>query len=177
MNRKRLDCNIFLIGFMGAGKSTVARKLTEYLDVEYLEMDAELVREQGMPIADIFAKYGEAYFRDAESRMIETLQEKTGLLVSCGGGVVVRPENSALMKKNGIVVLLTARPETIYQRVRNSKDRPLLNGNMNVEYIAGLMEQRRQRYLDAADLIVETDGKDVETVCQEIILRLVEFKR
>lgn len=177
MGRKKLNCNIFLIGFMGAGKSTVAKKLTEYLDVEYIEMDAEIVREQGMPITDIFEEYGESYFRDVESQTIKKLQEKTGLLVSCGGGIVVRPENGALMKKNGIVVLLTAHPETIYERVHNSTERPILNGNMNVQYIAGLMEQRRQKYLDAADLIVETDGKDVQTVCQEIALRLVDLKR
>lgn len=90
------------------------------------------------------------------------------MVVSCGGGAVLREENVALMKKNGTIVLLTAEPETIFERVRHSSERPVLNGNMNVEYIAGLMEKRRPKYEAAADLVVATDGKRTEEICKEI---------
>ena len=81
----------------------------------------------------------------------------------------MRPENTDHMKKNGRIVLLTAKPETIYERVKNSTDRPILNGHMNVEYIAELMEKRRALYEAAADITIQTDGKTREQICEEII--------
>jgi shikimate kinase len=172
--KQKFDFNIFLIGFMGTGKSTVAAGLQELLDVQCIDMDAQIVKEQGMAITDIFAQFGEAHFRDIESEMILKLQQQTGLLVSCGGGVVVRPENGAYMKQNGVVVLLTATPQTIYDRVHTSTQRPILNGNMNVEYIAGLLEARQEKYQAAADITIATDGKSVEEICHEIIHELEE---
>ena len=128
--------NIFLIGFMGAGKSTVAKTLQEKLKMNLVEMDARIVEEQGMSINDIFAKYGEDYFRDIESRLILDIGKEGNTIVSCGGGVVVREKNIEYMKQNGKVVYLSATPETIYNRVKDSTDRPILNGHMSVEYIA-----------------------------------------
>jgi len=169
---KKPDYNIFLIGFMGAGKSTVASALQQELGMELVEMDEELVRREGMSINDVFATRGEDYFRDAEGRLIEDIRESAGCIVSCGGGVVVRQENVRNMKANGRIVLLTAEPETVYERVKDSTDRPVLNGNMNVAYISGLMEKRREAYLAAADLVVATDGRTVEDICGEITGRL-----
>lgn len=168
----KLDYNIFLIGFMGAGKSTIARTLTKELDMELVEMDERIVEEQGMSINDIFAQKGEAGFRDIESQLVLDIVSSENAIVSCGGGVVVRPENVENMKKNGRIVFLTATPETILERVKGGKDRPLLNGHMNVEYIAELMEKRRQLYEDAADLRITTDGKTVGEICTEIISTL-----
>lgn len=154
---------------MGAGKSTIAKVLKAKLNMNLVEMDARIVEEQGMPITEIFSKFGEGHFRDIESQLILTLGNEGNTVVSCGGGVVVRPENTEYMKKNGTVVYLSAKPETIYERVKNSTDRPILNGNMNVEYISELMEKRRALYEAAADIKIETDGKDAETICNEII--------
>ena len=95
-------------------------------------------------------------------------------MVSCGGGAVLRDENAKLMKENGMIVLLTATPETIYERVKNSTDRPILNGNMNVEYISSLMDKRKDRYLAVADYAVATDGKSVKEICAEIIAKMQE---
>lgn len=169
---KRYDFNIFLIGFMGAGKSTAAALLKQKLDMDLIEMDEEIVRRQGMAIPEIFDQYGEAYFRDLESSLIVELQQSSSNIVSCGGGVVVRHENVKHMKQNGYIVLLTAEPETIYERVKNSTNRPILNGNMNTAYIKSLMEKRRELYLAAADMIIATDGKTAAQVCMEIISQL-----
>ena len=108
------DYNIFLIGFMGAGKSTIAGELKDKLEMDRVEMDQMIVEKQGMSISEIFDEYGEAYFRNLESNTLIELQKRKQTIVSCGGGVVMREENTDHMKKNGRVVLLTAKPETIY---------------------------------------------------------------
>lgn len=160
--------NIFLIGFMGSGKSTIARILQRDLAMELVEMDARIVQEQGMSINEIFEKYGEPHFRDIESQLILTIGDEGNTIVSCGGGVVVRPENVEYMRRSGKVIYLKATPETIYERVKHSTDRPILNGHMNVEYIAELMEKRRARYEGAADLTVCVDDKDKYAIAKEI---------
>ena len=169
---EKFDFNIYLIGFMGAGKSTVSKELQKRLDMDIAEMDQMIVDNQGMPISDIFTKYGEDYFRDVETKTLIELKEKGSTIVSCGGGIVVREENTAHMKDNGKVVLLTATPETILERVKDSNERPILNDNMNVEFIANLMEKRREKYLAVADICVATDGKSASEICDEIISAL-----
>ena len=166
---KKLEENIFLIGFMGAGKSTVAAELERQLHIPHAEMDALIVEREGMAISDIFAEKGETYFRDAETALLKDLTEKKGIIISCGGGAVMRDENAALMKQCGKIVLLTATPETIYERVKDSTDRPILNGNMNVDYIRELMEKRKDRYLAVADVIVATDQKSAKEITREIL--------
>ncbi len=164
--------NIFLIGFMGAGKSTIARLLQKQTGMKLVEMDERIVQEQGMPITEIFERYGEDRFRELESELVKTLGQEGNTVVSCGGGAVIRQENRDAMKQGGTVVYLTAKPETILERVRGSKDRPILNGNMNVEYIAQLMEKRRAVYEAAADISVATDKRSKNEICEEIIGRL-----
>ena len=160
--------NLFLIGFMGSGKSTIAACLAKDLGLKMIEMDAEIERREGRTINEIFATDGEAYFRDTESALVREIDEQGGLIVSCGGGVILREENITAMKAHGTIIYLSATPETIYQRVRYSTNRPLLNGHMNVEYIKELMEKRLPRYLSAADCTVETDQKSVSVIAKEI---------
>ena len=164
--------SIFLIGFMGAGKSTIARALQRELGFPLIEMDERIVKEQGMSINDIFAQYGEDHFRDIESQLIVDIGKEEPSIVSCGGGVVVRPQNTQNMKEIGRIVFLKATPETIYERVKNSTDRPILNGHMNVEYIAELMGQRQSKYEAAATIRVKTDGLTPDAVAQKIIENL-----
>ena len=166
--------NIFLIGFMGSGKSTIARTLQRQLGMPLVEMDVRIVQEQGMSINDIFAKYGEDHFRDVESQLILTIGSEGNTIVSCGGGVVVRPQNVEYMRKSGRIVYLKAKPETIYERVKHSTDRPILNGHMNVDYIAGLMGKRRELYEDAADITIQTDGKSRDEIAKEIMAVIAE---
>ena len=164
---------IFLIGFMGAGKSTIAGELKDKLEMDRVEMDQMIVEKQGMSISEIFDEYGEAYFRNLESNTLIELQKRKQTIVSCGGGVVMREENTDHMKKNGRVVLLTAKPETIYERVKDSDERPILNDHMNVEFISSLMDKRKERYEAVADITVATDGKNVTQICEEIISKLI----
>lgn len=166
--------NIYLIGFMGAGKSTIARELVNRTDAKRIEMDQMIVEQQGMEISDIFEKYGEEYFRDLETELLRSFLGQENMVVSCGGGSVLRDENAKLMKENGAIILLKATPETIYERVKNSTDRPILNGNMNVEFIRELMEKRRERYETVADITVCVDGKDRQEISREILAALGE---
>lgn len=160
---------IYLTGFMGTGKSTVSHCLHEAYGLEQIEMDEEIVREEGMSIPDIFREKGEAYFRELETAFLGRLSGRANIVISCGGGTVMRQCNVNLMKKHGRIVLLTAAPETVYERVRDCHDRPLLEGNMNVEYIRELMEARRPKYEAAADFSVRTDGRSADAICREIM--------
>lgn len=171
--RKLFDYNIVLIGFMGAGKSTISDFLRTVFAMEVVEMDQIIAEREGMSISDIFETYGEEYFRNLETELLIEMQSRSNVVISCGGGVPMRERNVVEMKKNGRVVLLTAKPETIYERVKDSDERPILNGNMNVEYISGLMEKRKERYEAVADVTVATDGKNVTQICEEIIAKLI----
>ncbi|GAA0802275.1 shikimate kinase [Clostridium sp. AF19-22AC] len=173
--RKLFSYNIVLIGFMGAGKSTVSDYLSTMFAMKIVEMDQVISEREEMSIPDIFATYGEEYFRDLETKLLVEMQSKKNTIISCGGGAALREENVAEMKKNGRVVLLTASPQTVYERVKDSEERPILNGNNNVEYIAELMEKRREKYEAAADIVIQTDNKTVLQVCEELISKLMEM--
>ena len=166
------DYNIFLIGFMGAGKSTISDFLRTVFAMEVVEMDQIIAEREGMSISDIFETYGEEYFRNLETELLIEMQSKSNVVISCGGGVPMRERNVVEMKKNGRVVLLTAKPETILNRVKDNHDRPLLEGNKNVSFIGDLMEKRREKYQAAADIVIETDGKDKLEICEELVHRL-----
>lgn len=166
---KKNEKNIMLIGFMGAGKTTVSRELTRLTRKMEIDMDAYIVQREGCSINEIFEKYGEDYFRQLETKYLGEIQKNSGAIVSCGGGAVLKDENVHLMKENGVIILLTATPETTLLRVQNSKDRPILNGNMNIEFITNLMNKRKDRYMSVADIIVETDHKSVRAIADEIL--------
>ena len=176
--RKLFNYNIVLIGFMGAGKSTISDYLKTVFAMDIIEMDQIIAERAGMSISDIFETYGEQYFRDCETNLLIEMQSRTNVVISCGGGTPMRECNVAEMKKNGRVVLLTAKPETILDRVKDSHDRPLIENNKTVPFIADLMSKRREKYEAAADIIIETDGKSELEICEELIhsLRQMDAK-
>jgi shikimate kinase len=172
-----LDYNIMLIGFMGAGKTTVSKRLSTDMGLPEVDVDAYIVEHEHKTISKIFDEVGEEGFRNIETMCLREIQEVKGRIVSCGGGAVLKDENVDIMKECGVIVLLTATPETIYNRVKDNNDRPILNGNMNVPFIEQLMNKRKDRYLQVADLVIATDNKDVEEISREIQLKLADFTK
>lgn len=166
--------NLFLIGFMGAGKSSVSAGLGRMLGREVVEMDQRIAAQEGMSIPELFAQKGEPYFRACETVLIKSFAQGAPRIVSCGGGVPLREENVAAMRESGTVVLLTASPEVILERVKDSEERPLLQGHKDVPYIAALMEQRRPKYETAADITVDTSQMNIEEVCRQVLRQVSE---
>lgn len=164
--------NIYLIGFMGTGKSSVSAALRAQLGYEELDTDALIEQQQGTSISAIFEKQGEAYFRQLETECLKELQGTQERIISCGGGMAVKPENVQWMKKNGTVVLLTATPETVLERVKDDDSRPVLRGHKTIQGITQLMEKRRETYESAADVTVKTDDKTIKDIADEIVQKI-----
>ena len=171
--QESFDYNIVLIGFMGAGKTSISEYLKTLFAMDVIEMDQIIAEREGMSIPDIFEVHGEQYFRDLETNLLIEMQARKNVVISCGGGTPLRECNVVEMKKNGRVVLLTASPETIFDRVKDSHDRPVIENNKNVPFIADLMEKRRAKYEAAADIVINTDGKSIIEVCEELVQKLL----
>lgn len=161
--------NIFLIGFMGCGKSTVSKMLSERLGLKAVDSDEYIENEHNMKISDMFEKYGEEYFRKCETDFLDNLLPDAGYIVACGGGMAVNEKNVCIMKEKGIVVMLDAAAETIFERVRRSTHRPLLYGNMNIDYIRKLMDARMPAYNSACDFRICVDNKSPYVITDEIM--------
>jgi len=166
--------NIVLVGFMGVGKSAVANFLKENRSMAVMDTDHLIEKKEGCSIQEIFKEKGEPHFRSLETKLLEELNKQniSNTVISCGGGMVLDPANIILMEKLGGVVVLTATPETIYWRVKKCKHRPLLDNNMNVEYISNLLDKRKEFYEKASTIQIETDNKTIEEVCQELLFAL-----
>ena len=169
--------NIMLIGFMGTGKTTVADYLSRMLEMEEVDTDEMIVNWRGMSINEIFARFGEEYFRELETSTLKALAGCRQLIVSCGGGIPLRSENLEIMRSRGVIVWLTAQPETIYDRIHLSTTRPLLTGNNSIEGIRRMLQERLPRYENAADIVVPTDGLTVHEVCEILVKRVLEYQR
>lgn len=161
--------HIMLIGFMGVGKSTISKELAFQSSRQEIDTDQWIEQREGKSIAEIFATKGEAYFRDVETAILDEFADRKPAVISCGGGMALRELNIRKMQAMGHVVLLTAEPETIFERVRYHTNRPLLQDNMNVGYIAELMEKRRPYYEHAATVQVATDHKMISEIAKEIL--------
>lgn len=167
-----MNDNVFLIGFMGCGKSTIAKKLHHQFGLEIVEMDQVIVEQEGMSIPEIFSSKGEPYFRDCETSVLKSIAKNPGLIVSCGGGAALRPENVALMKSQGTVIYLTALPETLLERVSHNDDRPLLKNRKSLQEITNLLSSRQEAYEKAADFTISTDHRDTDDIISDIIQAL-----
>lgn len=168
--------NIYFIGFMGTGKSTISRQMAATTGYKEIDTDQEIVKQENMRIPEIFEKYGEEYFRSLETEFLKGMKKRQHCIVSCGGGMVLREENVKLMKETGVIVLLTATPETVLERVKNGKERPILNGHMNVQYIRELMEKRETYYQAAGEIVISTDGREVLDMVRELKNNLTSSK-
>jgi shikimate kinase len=161
--------NVFLTGFMASGKSLVGCALAKRLGRPFVDADLEIEREAGMSVADIFGRFGEPEFRARERRALERLCALDNAVIATGGGSVVDPRNRASMRASGIVVCLTADPDTILGRIGSGGDRPLLaDANGREARIRSLLGERAAAYGDA-DLIVDTSRRSPEAVADAIV--------
>lgn len=160
--------NIFLVGFMGAGKSTVGTILAQKLGYGYCDADKFIESRAGTTITQIFAEHGEQHFRDLESESMELLSAGAKQVIATGGGVIQRERNWDAMKSGGITIYLKAPIEVIWGRIKDSKDRPLLQVENPLDTARELLEKRTPLY-EKADLIVDTSNLSLEEVADEII--------
>jgi len=150
--------NIYLVGLMGAGKTTVGRQLAKRLHRRFVDADQEIEARTGVRIPVIFEIEGEAGFRRREARVIDELSRERELVVATGGGAVIDAANRANLKRSGLVVYLSAAPETLFERTRLDRNRPLLQVEDPLAKLRQLHAQRDPLYREVADLVVEGDG-------------------
>ena len=162
--------NIILIGFMGCGKTSVGKRLAESENMEFLDTDEWIEREQQTTISEIFETKGEAAFRNMETECLRQILEYTEkpFVLSVGGGLPIREENRKLLLQIGHVVYLKASPEVIYKRLHNDKTRPLLQGMNPRGRIMDLMNARKNYYEDAAEYIIHVDDRGFSDIIEEI---------
>ncbi|GAC1415392.1 MAG: shikimate kinase AroK [Actinomycetota bacterium] len=164
--------NIVLIGFMGAGKSTIAQLLGARLGYDVLDTDALIERRAGMSIAEIFDLGGDNEFREREAFELHQAVGIDDAVIAAGGGAILRPENlEALSQDRSIIVYLRARAETLVARIGRGDTRPLLRGDPAAT-VPVLLADREDRYNDAANMIIDTDALTPQQVVNEIVERL-----
>lgn len=165
---------IILAGFMGSGKTTVGEHLALILGRKFVDTDHEVEKKAGMKVADIFSLRGEAYFRELEAEVVESLSAYPlgTIVVATGGGILIRVKNREILKSCGLLVLLTASPRVILSRTKRQGGRPLLEGQAKpLQKIEQLLAERAP-YYEICDLEVNTTGKNKDQVAWEIINKL-----
>ncbi len=160
---------IYLIGFMGSGKTSTGRLLAERLGFGFVDMDDLIVETAGMSIPEIFSRFGEDRFRDIETEVLKRVAGESNRVISCGGGVIIREENRRVLKNTGKVVYLRTSPEVAYERIKGDANRPLIQVPDPLAKIRELMERRRKWYEETAHLAVDTDGKTPSEVAEEVL--------
>ena len=161
--------NIVLCGMMGVGKTSVGIRIAQLTDKRWYDTDIVITDRHGK-ISDIFEYYGEAHFRSLETGVVRELAEMDGLVISTGGGLVLKSENSELLKQGGKIFFMRASLETLMTRVDADESRPLLKGSGKIlERLKQLLHERTPVYERVSDFIVDTDGKSVDDVAREII--------
>ena len=160
--------NIVLVGFMGTGKTTIATQLANRLNMRYVSTDGLIEKREKRTINEIFTKSGEDYFRDVESDVIREVSGMEGLVIDTGGGVVTREENLANLKSTGVVICLTADEETIMERTKKYKHRPLLNVEDPKLKIRTLLAKRAPFYAKA-DHCIDTGKLTIRQVVEKIV--------
>lgn len=149
--------NLFLVGLMGAGKSTLGRQIARRLGMPFLDADVELEQRLGVSIPTIFEIEGEQSFRDREEALIDELTQRTHIVLATGGGAVTRPRSRENLRDRGTVVYLHALPDTLYERVRHGRNRPMLKVDDPRARIAALYAERDPLYREVADHVIESE--------------------
>ena len=166
--------NIFLVGMMGAGKTTVGRLLATRLNRAFIDSDIELEARCGVKVPVIFEIEGEEGFRNREVAILEELSSRSGIVLATGGGAVLRHENRQRLSSRGVVVYLRAQPHDLYLRTRHDKNRPLLATPDPQKRLTELFEQRDPLYREVADLVVDTGRQGVQILVKQLLSTLAE---
>lgn len=169
--------NVFLVGLMGAGKTSVGRMLARRINRTFYDTDAEIERVTGVKIPVIFDIEGESGFRAREEKIVEKLTAMDGIVLATGGGAVLSPANRALLKKHGRVIYLRAAPEDLWRRTRRDRNRPLLQTANPLARLRELHALRDPLYTEVADLIVDTGAQSVGTLTTQIQALLEDMDR
>jgi shikimate kinase len=164
--------NVYLVGFMGTGKTTVGKVLADKLSKRFVEMDQLIEKQENREIKDIFAEKGQDYFRELENQLLRKLSSQSDLVVSCGGGVVCSQDNLDILQNTGYLFSLFASPKSIFERIKGSDHRPLLNVEDPLGKIKELLEARKPFYKKAG-IKIDTENLCVEDVA-DYILKLLE---
>ncbi len=160
--------NIVLVGFMGTGKTVIAKELSKKLNREYVSLDNMIIQKEGKPVTRIFSEDGENYFREVEKVVTKKVSDLNNIIIDTGGGVVKDDENIKNLKKNGTIICLTASPNVIHKRVKEQTHRPLLNVDNPEEKIKELLNKRASFYAKA-DYTIDTSSLNINEVVEKII--------
>jgi shikimate kinase len=160
--------NIIITGFMGTGKTVVAIELARKLGMKFIDMDQLIEERQEMSISDIFVRYGEKYFREQENKLVKELSQKENMVIATGGGTFLNLENTRILNQEGKIICLYANSQTIYNRLKEKNNRPLINGKNVLNKINYLLEKRKKIY-DNFDYKVDTTDLTIQEVVDKII--------
>jgi shikimate kinase len=165
--------NIYLIGFMGAGKTTIGKILSQKLNYNFVDLDLDIEKEQVISISEMFEKHGEKYFRDVETESLRKISEKSNQIISTGGGIVIKDENWEIMRNSGVSVYLKASIETLFNRVKHKSTRPLLNVENPFEKAKELFAARESLY-EKSDIVLDREGIEPGDVAMAIVRELAK---
>jgi shikimate kinase len=172
-----MKTSIALIGFMGTGKTAVAKVLAQKLDKEFIELDAIIEKKAGRSIPEIFRRDGEIRFRELEIEAVRQIADKKNTVIACGGGIVLNKINIDHLKKESVIIYLTASPAVILKRTSDNKNvRPLLDVTDRAQQIKSLLKFRQPLYSRAADITVDTSGLHIAAVADKIMELLKNYE-
>jgi len=174
VDNSNLTENVYLVGLMGAGKTTIGRSLAKRLHLEFIDTDREIEARTGVTIPTIFEIEGEEGFRKREAQIIADLARLPGRIIATGGGIVLREENRARLIASGFVVYLNVPPQTLWERTRNDRNRPLLQVADPLGKLSELHEQRDAYYREVADLIIDSSRINAQSVLQMLMREVGE---
>lgn len=171
--------NIVFIGMSGVGKSEIGKYVAEFLDWDFVDIDELIVEREKQSISDIFSKFGEEYFRNIEMKITEEISLLENTVIATGGGIVIRPENIENLHKNGYIILLMGKIQTIVDNLnKSSVVRPLLRNDSDIyENVEKLLKSRADKYILSSDVLIDIDDKPIEELSKEVLIEYHKLEK